>query len=217
MAQARGTERAHLILLGGRLRQLRERLGLVLQDVANLFQTSRNVPSQWEAGRREPSLEHLVRLADFYGVTVDWLLGREGADTESPAVKAAKARLLEYLRLQEASLVRSTPGERLQAAAEFLTAQDPVRFSRDRLACEMLISRPALDQMLGGTAMATGPTIARFAQYAGLPELWFYQPEPHLDDPLTIYREVLQRVLAEAITPEELARRVFRSPGRRRR
>ena len=32
----------------------------------------------YETGRNQPDLETLGRLADFYGVSVDWLLGTKG-------------------------------------------------------------------------------------------------------------------------------------------
>ena len=32
----------------------------------------------YENGKREPNLETVLRLADLFGVTTDWLLGREG-------------------------------------------------------------------------------------------------------------------------------------------
>lgn len=196
-------------VLGTRLRQLREGLGLVLQDVADLFQTSRNVPSQWEGGQREPSYDHLMRLADFYGVTTDWLLGREGADRDSPRVKQVKSQLREYLRMRETTLPGTTPGERLKMAVEFLSGQDPDMFSLARLARQLLIAEETLKQMIFAQAMATGPVIQRFAQFANLPELWFYQPVPQLEDPLVKYRGLVERFQAEGLAPEDAEQRLW--------
>lgn len=36
--------------------------------------------SDWERGKREPSIDDLIRLADFFGCTVDYLIGREAED-----------------------------------------------------------------------------------------------------------------------------------------
>ncbi|HWI64548.1 MAG TPA: helix-turn-helix transcriptional regulator [Symbiobacteriaceae bacterium] len=196
-------------VLGPRLRQLREGYGLVLQDVADLFGTSRNVPSQWEGGQREPSYEHLVKLADFYGVTVDWLLGREGAEKDSARVKQVKNQLHDYLRLREASLVNTTPGERLRTAAEFLASQDKVMFHFERIARQLLIQPEVLTEMLSGRGIATGPVIQRFAQFVNLPELWFYQPAPQLEDPFTKYRTLVERFQAEGFTPEMVEQKVW--------
>jgi transcriptional regulator with XRE-family HTH domain len=195
--------------LGLRLRQLREGLGLVLQDVANLFETSRNVPSQWEGGQREPSYEHLMKLADFYGVTIDWLLGREGAEKDSPRVKQVKNQLHDYLRLKEATLPGTTPGQRLRLAVEFLTSQDATMFSLDRISRQLLVSGETFQQMLFGSAMATGPVIQRFASFTNLPELWFYQPAPQLEDPVVKYRTLVERFQAEGLSPEDVEQQIW--------
>jgi|GEM_PF-483456 len=211
MAPSGGDGRVNAPVLGSRLRQLREGLGLVLQDVADLFGTSRNVPSQWESSQREPSYDHLLRLADFFGVTTDWLLGRDGAERDSPRVKQVKSQLRDYLRLREPTLPGSTPGQRLRMAMEFLASQDAAMFSLDRMARQLLISADTLRQMLFGEAMATGPVIQRFAQFANLPELWFYQPEPQLEDPSVRYRALVDRFHAEGLAPEDVERMLWGS------
>lgn len=207
------------LVLGPRLRQLREGFGLVLQDVADLFGTSRNVPSQWEGGQREPSYEHLVRLADFYGVTVDWLLGREGAEKDSARVKQVKNQLHDHLRQRETSLVNTTPSERLRVAAEYLASQDPTMFHLERIARQLLIMPEMLHQMMQGQAYVTQPVIQRFAQFVNLPELWFYRPVPQLEDPLIKYRTLVERFQAEGFTPETVEQKVWgvqRAPRRAR-
>ncbi len=204
-----GDRQVYTHTLGVRLRQLREGLGLVLQDVADLFQTTRNVPSQWEGGQREPSYETLLRLADYYGVTTDWLLGREGAEKDSPRVKQVKSQLRDYLRLRESTLRGTTPGQRLRVAVDFLASQDSEMFSLSRLGRQMLIAEETLRQMLLGQAMATGPVIQRFAQYANLPELWFYQPNPELEDAGMKYKSLVERFQAEGLAPEEVEQRLW--------
>ncbi len=190
---------------------MREGLGLVLQDVADLFQTNRNVPSQWEGGQREPSYEHLLRLADYYGVTVDWLLGRDGANRDSPRVRQMKGQLTDYLRLKESSLQNRTPGERLQVAVEFLASQDAEMFSLSRLSRQLLISDEALRQIISGQAVLLSPVIQRFAQYAQLPELWFYRPSPQPEDALVKYMDLVNRFQAEGLSPEDVEQRVWGS------
>lgn len=212
-----GGRRSHLMTLAGRLRQLRESLGLVQQDVADLFQTSRNVPSQWETGAREPSVENLLVLADFYGVTTDWLLGRDGAEKDDPKVKAVKEELAAYLRSKESSLLNRTPGHRLRMAVEFLAARDAERFSLNRVSRQLLVSEETLRQMCFEQTVPTSPVIQRFAQFANLPELWFYQPDPQMSDPAVKYRGLVDRLLAEGVSPEGAEQRLWggrRTPRR---
>jgi transcriptional regulator with XRE-family HTH domain len=191
-------------VLGSRLRQLREGLGLVLQDVADLFHTNRNVPSQWEGSQREPSYGHLLQLADFYGVTTDWLLGREGAERDSPRVKQAKGRLHDYIRIKESTMLNSTPGQRMKLAIQFLADSDPEMFSLDRMARQLLVSEQVLHLMLTDGAIASTLAVQRFSQFANLPELWFWQPTPQLEDAMVKYRHVVQRCLADKLQPEEV-------------
>lgn len=209
MSPRSGDQRGNPLVLGSRLRQLREGLGLVLQDVANLFGTNRNVPSQWEGGQREPSYEHLLRLADFFGVTVDWLLGRDGAEKDSPRVKLVKSQLQDYLRLKEPALRNTTPGQRLKLAVEFLAEQDPQMFSLERVARQVLVSEDVLEQMLSERAMASPFVIQKFAQLANLPEVWFWQPHPQLEDPMLKFRFLVERFQAEGLSPEEVEQRVW--------
>ena len=60
-----------------RLRQLRERRGVASYVVSELCGFSRDTLRRYELGTQVPGAEALAALADFYGVTTDWLLGRE--------------------------------------------------------------------------------------------------------------------------------------------
>ena len=62
--------------LGERLRALREKEGLTQKQVANYLQLSRSTYTYYELGKRQPSLQTLSRLAEFFHVSTDYLLGR---------------------------------------------------------------------------------------------------------------------------------------------
>lgn len=62
--------------LGKRLRTLRMRRNMRQEDVAKRLEISKSAVGMYERGDREPSLETLQKLADLYGVTTDFLLGR---------------------------------------------------------------------------------------------------------------------------------------------
>ena len=63
--------------LGERLAQLREEKRLTQKDLAALTSISRSRLSLYEIDKREPDNTTLIALADFFNVTVDYLLGRE--------------------------------------------------------------------------------------------------------------------------------------------
>lgn len=62
--------------LAERLRELRKSTGFNQTIVANALGINYFTLGKWEQGRAEPSADDLVRLADFFDVTVDFLLGR---------------------------------------------------------------------------------------------------------------------------------------------
>ena len=59
-----------------RLRDLREDADLYQKDMADYLHCSQVTYSRYELGTREIPLEPLNALADFYGVSVDYLMGR---------------------------------------------------------------------------------------------------------------------------------------------
>ena len=59
------------------LKKLRAGRGLTLQEVAEKSGVSYSAYQKYELGLRELGAKSLEKLADFYGVTTDYLLGRE--------------------------------------------------------------------------------------------------------------------------------------------
>lgn len=57
-----------------RLRQLRKNAKLTLKDIAKLIGVSYQTVSNWEKGGTEPDIQSIIRLADFFSVTTDYLL-----------------------------------------------------------------------------------------------------------------------------------------------
>ena len=72
-------------LFGIRLRELRKQHKLTQQAVAEQLQVDRSTYAKYEIGRVCPDQQGLLALAELFGVTVDYLLGREGT-TPSPVL-----------------------------------------------------------------------------------------------------------------------------------
>ena len=60
-----------------RLLELRKEKGISQAALAEKLQVSYSVVCYWETDRSEPTAPNLVKIADYFGVTVDYLLGRE--------------------------------------------------------------------------------------------------------------------------------------------
>lgn len=64
-------------IVSDRLIELRERQGKTQEAVAEACNISRVTLARYENGTREPVAKNVSKLAQYYGVTVDYLLGRE--------------------------------------------------------------------------------------------------------------------------------------------
>jgi transcriptional regulator with XRE-family HTH domain len=68
-----------------RIRNMREDSDLKQEDIAKLLNCTQACYSNYENGKREIPPLVLEKLADFYGVSVDYLLGR--TNTKAPYPK----------------------------------------------------------------------------------------------------------------------------------
>ena len=64
-------------MLGEQIKKLRCQKGFTQQQLADYLHISPSAVGMWEKNRNEPDIETLKKLADFFGVTVDYLIGRE--------------------------------------------------------------------------------------------------------------------------------------------
>ena len=68
-----------------RLKELRKEHKISQQKLADHLDVARSTVAMWEVGPNQPDSEMLLRIADYFDVTIDYLLGRtddpEGADT----------------------------------------------------------------------------------------------------------------------------------------
>lgn len=67
-----------------RLRDLREDRDLKQKDLADLLKVHQTTYSDYELGRLNIPISVLHTLADFYGVSVDYLLGRTNVKAPYP-------------------------------------------------------------------------------------------------------------------------------------
>lgn len=68
-----------------RIRDMREDKDLSQREVSNYLLCDQSLYSKYERGERPLPLELADKLADFYGVSVDYLLGR--TDVKKPYPK----------------------------------------------------------------------------------------------------------------------------------
>ena len=68
-----------------RLQELKETKKLLLKDAAKALDVPLRTYQRYDHPQPEPQLATLIRMADFYGVTLDYLAGRsdQGGPEES--------------------------------------------------------------------------------------------------------------------------------------
>lgn len=80
-----------------RIKELRIQNNISQKDLAETIGVAPNTLSQYETGKREPDNSTLIKLAQYFGVTVDYLLKNETPD-DVPSNFPAR---LKYLREQK--------------------------------------------------------------------------------------------------------------------
>lgn len=59
------------IKFGQKLKSLREKKKLTQTEASKALEISQNIISQYESGTRIPSFENLIKMADYFGISLD--------------------------------------------------------------------------------------------------------------------------------------------------
>ena len=109
-----------------RLKDLRKANKISQQGLSNEIGVSRSTIAMWETGKSEPANDDLNRIADFFGVSLDYLLGRSNIKNIAEGVSHAVE-------------VLSSPPDKINASINqaFKTKKSPVESDKgDRPAME---------------------------------------------------------------------------------
>lgn len=103
-----------------RLRELRKKAGLTQRQLADALYVNRNTYQNYEAGSTQPDFAILKKIAQYFNVTIDYLLGEEDANIVMITRKDFEA-------MKEA-------GNRLQSAIiQLLSITDKISTSNDQV------------------------------------------------------------------------------------
>lgn len=110
--------------LQSNLIDLRREKNLTQKDVAEKIGVSASAIGFWETGINEPKATYLMKLANFFGVTVDELLGRDELTQAERAAGLSETRKMNVTPIEEDAvyIVRQI-GKRFgeQAQRDYLT------------------------------------------------------------------------------------------------
>lgn len=74
-------------MFGERIKELRKQKGLSQEELGQYFSISGPAVSKWESGNSEPDNVTLLKLSDFFGVSVDYILGKDSENKEIEVLK----------------------------------------------------------------------------------------------------------------------------------
>ena len=75
---------------GKKLRKLRTEKQMTGKELGNIVDVTKNAVSNWEVGNREPDTKTLIKIADFFNVSLDDLLEREHGSASKKRVVRIK-------------------------------------------------------------------------------------------------------------------------------
>jgi transcriptional regulator with XRE-family HTH domain len=81
------------------LTKLRKEYNLTQEELANKLGVSRSTYAQYEFGRRHPDFSLLEKIADLFGVSIDFLFGR--VERREVTVTEAEKELLNKISLDD--------------------------------------------------------------------------------------------------------------------
>ena len=85
--------------IGDRIKKLREENGLMQQDVCNTLDIEQSTLANYENNRRVPKTDILIKIANYYGVSLDFLVGM--TDNRFNSYKGCLKDLNKFLQQSE--------------------------------------------------------------------------------------------------------------------
>ena len=78
------------------LKKLRNQKELTQAELSTVLNVSPSTIGMWEQGRREPDYDYLKAIADYFNVSIDYLLGRKTANSSPPLSDEHSSLLQKY-------------------------------------------------------------------------------------------------------------------------
>lgn len=72
--------------MNNRIRELRKSKGITMKQLGQVVDLAESTISQYETGKREPDNETLLRISEYFGVTVGYLIGAEEKESGTSTV-----------------------------------------------------------------------------------------------------------------------------------
>lgn len=156
-----------------RLSELLGRHHMTFADLARRLEVAKSTAIEWR--EKVPRADHLVAIADCFGVSVDWLVGRPHAAPWSPQVR----HLCDQLRSE---LTATTlPSANLEQRLAHAMQTCRLLFGREQsdflVASVLGVTEAEVEPLYTAGAPWSDGMLLRFAEFTGIPVQWFLQGE----------------------------------------
>lgn len=84
-------------MFGERLKELREEKGMTQEDLGNMLNVTKQAVHAYENGTNQPSMESLVKIADFFLVSLDYLFCRTKVKTNI-SIRSNKEKIISEIK-----------------------------------------------------------------------------------------------------------------------
>ncbi len=108
-----------------RLKELRENNKISQQKLANIIGVSQSTVGMWENGTNKPEFNTLTKIADYFNVSIDYLIGND-TNKKSPSIKeeltADEQKLLKSFRElnEEGQYILLSQAEALTLSGQYI-------------------------------------------------------------------------------------------------
>lgn len=109
-------------MLNERLKELRKQKKVTQQDVANYLGITRPAYTAYEKGSRNPDYDLLNKLARYFNVTTDYLLGSDVTnikDSTQAELTPYQQEVIDFFNSREDLFFHDHPGDIRQALEQF--------------------------------------------------------------------------------------------------
>ncbi len=115
-----------------RLKQLRKDFKLTQEELSKKLSSSRSTIAGYETERKEPDYETLKKIADFFNISIDYLLGRTDVRSqEQNSIYQENNNSIPFLKELEALSEESK--EELEKYMQLLKIKEQVEKSKDEI------------------------------------------------------------------------------------
>lgn len=89
-----------------KLKELRKEFGKTQTDIANYLNVSQNCYWSYEAGKNEPDIKTLIKLSNYYNVSIDYLVSNENKNIVQVYNEDEKTLLNNYAMLNNVNKLK---------------------------------------------------------------------------------------------------------------